>query len=363
MFGILAVNCWFFASSWLRLGAPDPDIAAADRLAYGAMVLLFATKSYLLFAFLFGVGFVLQQRKAHRDGVDFGPRMRRRLTGLIAIGLLHGIVLYPGDILLTYGILGFLLLAMRAAPPGILLRRGIALTMTAATLLAILGLLAWAAPMDVTAQDAAAIAEAARASPAQVLAANLADYGSAVASVLFVQALPALGAMLAGMAAGHRDLLSDAPRLLRRWRPLRIIAPTIGLLGAAAFTAASFAETAGPLLLGFAATTLTAPFLTATYVALLTGWWHRSPASPVLCGIAAAGRLSLTNYLGQSLVLALLFTGYGLALMDRVSAVQTVLIVIGIFTAQALLSVWWLRRHRYGPAEWLLRRWTYRAES
>jgi uncharacterized protein len=67
--------------------------------------------------------------------------------------------------------------------------------------------------------------------------------------------------------------------------------------------------------------------------------------------------------LGQSLVLAWLFTGYGLALMDRVSAVQTVLIVIGIFTAQAALSAWWLRRHRYGPAEWLLRRWTYRAAS
>jgi uncharacterized protein len=67
--------------------------------------------------------------------------------------------------------------------------------------------------------------------------------------------------------------------------------------------------------------------------------------------------------LGQSVLLAVLFTGYGLAWLDQVSAVQTVLIVLAIFTVQVLASAWWLRRHRYGPAEWLLRRWTYRAPT
>lgn len=364
LLGILAVNCWFFASSWLRLGAPEPDFSSGlDAVAYGLAVLLFATKSYLLFAFLFGVSFVLQQQAAQQADADFTARMRRRLLGLMVLGLLHGLLLYPGDILLLYGLLGFLLLGMRRTPPATLVRRGIVLTVTAAVLLGLLGLLSWTAPADVAAQDADAIATQVRGSPGDVLAANVADYGSALASVLFVQALPALAAMLVGMAAARSGYLRDAARQARDWRRVRIIAPTVGLLGAVVLTAASLAQTAGPLLLGFAVTTITAPFLTATYVALLTAWWRRSPDHPVLGGIAAAGRLALTNYLGQSLLLALLFTGYGLAWMDQVSAVQTVLIVAAIFLLQVVASAWWVRRHRYGPAEWVLRRWTYRAGS
>jgi uncharacterized protein len=364
LLGILAVNCWFFASSWLRLGAPEPDFSSgADAVAYALAVLLFATKSYLLFGFLFGVSFVLQQQAAQRDDADFAARMRRRLLGLMVLGLLHGLLLYPGDILLLYGLLGFFLLGMRRTAPTTLVRRAIVLTATAAVLLGLLGLLSWTAPADVAGQDADAIAAQVRSAPFDVLAANVADYGSALASVFFVQALPALAAMLVGMAAAQSGYIRDAARQARDWRRIRIIAPTVGLLGAVVLTAASLAQTAGPLLLGFAATTITAPFLTATYVALLTAWWRRSPTNRMLRGIAAAGRLTLTNYLGQSLLLAWLFTGYGLAWMDQVSAVQTLIIVAAIFSLQVVASAWWVRRHRYGPAEWVLRRWTYRAGS
>jgi uncharacterized protein len=364
LLGILAVNVWFFASSSLRVGEPDPAFAAgAGRLAYGLVVLLFATKSYLMFAFLFGYSFVLQEEAAERAAAAFGPRMRRRLLGLIMLGLIQGIVLFPGDILLTYGVLGFVLLAMHGADPAALVRLGVAVTIAAAALLGFLGLVAWAAAgpaPDSVGADAAQASSALRGAPRAVVAANASQYASALASILFVQALPALGAMLVGMAAGRVRYFGDAQRPRRDWHRIRILAPLIGMSGAAAFTWATLSDDPAVLLAGFAITTVTAPFLTATYVAALLAWCRTSPNLAVLRSVAAAGRLALTNYLAQSVVLSLLFTGYGLALMDQVTAVQTVAIVAGIFAVQALISAWWVRRYRYGPAEWVLRRWTYR---
>ncbi|MBW8811657.1 MAG: DUF418 domain-containing protein, partial [Lysobacter sp.] len=62
-----------------------------------------------------------------------------------------------------------------------------------------------------------------------------------------------------------------------------------------------------------------------------------------------------SNYLLQSLVCALVFTGYGFGMMGRVSPLGCVAIAIALFGAQLSLSRWWLRQHAYGPIEWLLR--------
>ncbi|WP_432246950.1 DUF418 domain-containing protein [Streptomyces sanyensis] len=74
--------------------------------------------------------------------------------------------------------------------------------------------------------------------------------------------------------------------------------------------------------------------------------------------LAPPGRTALTNYLAQSLVGALLFTGYGAGLVNRVSPAGLAAIAVALFAAQALACRWWLRHHRYGPVEWALRAWT-----
>lgn len=68
--------------------------------------------------------------------------------------------------------------------------------------------------------------------------------------------------------------------------------------------------------------------------------------------------MTLTDYLTQSLVCALLFTGYGAALVGDVPPPGVLAIAFGPFTAQAVASRWWLRRYRYGPLDWILRAWT-----
>ncbi len=88
----------------------------------------------------------------------------------------------------------------------------------------------------------------------------------------------------------------------------------------------------------------------AAWLASRLGW---------LKPLAAAGRMSLSNYLLQSLVLTFLFYQYGFKLFDRVSPAAGFLLAVLIYALQVLLSNLWFRRFRYGPAEWAWRSLTY----
>jgi uncharacterized protein len=69
--------------------------------------------------------------------------------------------------------------------------------------------------------------------------------------------------------------------------------------------------------------------------------------------------MALTNYLFQSLVFTTIFYSYGLGLYGKVGPALILALAVLIFTLQIPLSVWWLRRFRFGPAEWLWRTLTY----
>jgi len=75
--------------------------------------------------------------------------------------------------------------------------------------------------------------------------------------------------------------------------------------------------------------------------------------------LVAVGRMTLTTYLTQSLICTSLFYPYGLGLYGRVSHSGMFAITIFIFSVQMAVSVWWLRRFRFRPAEWLWRTLAY----
>lgn len=75
--------------------------------------------------------------------------------------------------------------------------------------------------------------------------------------------------------------------------------------------------------------------------------------------LAAVGRMALSNYLFDSLFCTFLFYGYGISLYGMVPRWGLVLIVLGIWGFQLLMSPIWLQHHRFGPAEWLWRSLTY----
>src|SRR4030095_4689658 len=98
------------------------------------------------------------------------------------------------------------------------------------------------------------------------------------------------------------------------------------------------------------------PGLSCFYGAGLTLLFVGSPRwRRRLAPLGRVGRMALTNYLAQSLVMLLLMTGFGLGLAFRVGYALSIPLKCAIFATQVALSVWWLHRFDFGPAEWVWR--------
>lgn len=77
--------------------------------------------------------------------------------------------------------------------------------------------------------------------------------------------------------------------------------------------------------------------------------------------LAPFGRMALTNYIAQSVILSAIFYGYGAGLYGTVSRAWQMLLVVGILVLQVAYSNWWMSRYRFGPLEWLWRSATYKS--
>ncbi|NUK02534.1 DUF418 domain-containing protein [Streptomyces lunaelactis] len=356
--GILLVNVLVMAGPYGAIGA-DPREGGADLVAHWLVVAFAEGKFYLLFSFLFGYSFTLQMSSAVRAGARFTPRMLRRLLGLFVIGALHATLLYTGDILMTYALLGLILFAARNTSVARARRAALWLygAVSALLLLAGLGMLLADDPTS-EAELRAQVAEltaAYRGDAADVIGANLRALPEALAAVLLVGGL-VVAAFLAGFAAGKGQLLSGTAERRGRLRRMCVIGLAVGLPGAVVMAAG----TVGPLsdrweLLSYAVGIATAPALSLAYAAGLLLWFGTPRGARTAARLAPAGRMALTNYLLQSLVMALVFTGYGLGLYGRVGTAATVCGALVLYGAQLWAGGRLLRRCRLGPVEWVLR--------
>jgi uncharacterized protein len=361
LLGILVVNIATFASAYYGAAVPDPQFSRpADQLARWLVACLFETKFYLLFSFLFGYSFTLQMSAAEHGGAAFVPRMLRRLLGLWLLGAAHAVWLYHGDILATYAVLGLILLALRRQREPKALRRACVLTLLPATVLVVLGLvqLVFGQPSDMAGATlrAGAAEQAWLGSPASVVAQRLRELDSTWWIVVLVQGPCALAMFMVGHAAGRRRILAQPERYRHLWQRLAPWALAVGLAGAVFYaTTTVWRLGTGWEVIGLGLSLVTAPFLSFAYVGVMTTLFHRDGGLRIAHALAPAGRMALTNYLLQSLVCALIFTGYGLGLMGQVSPAGSVSIALALFGCQMVVSAWWLGRFRYGPVEWGLR--------
>lgn len=99
--------------------------------------------------------------------------------------------------------------------------------------------------------------------------------------------------------------------------------------------------------------------LALAYAAGLLLWLHRPRTGGVTPFLAATGQMALTNYVMQSVVLGLIFYGYGLGLFGRLGSATVTLICLVLYATQLAISRVWLSRYRFGPLEWLWRSLSY----
>jgi uncharacterized protein len=353
LFGVLLVNMLMFAYlAPLYPPLSAPGLGAAGRTAEW-LIRTFAEGSfYPQFAFLFGLGFALQLRKG--EGVV--PTYRRRLLVLLGIGVVHAVFVWLGDILVTYALVGFLLIPFRNRSDRTLLFWVVGATLYTLVTFYVLTLFGGnTLPPELLAQLERLYRTGSYFELTLVrlswLFLNLINL-----LALFPQIL---ALFLLGLLVGRRGVLQDPEAhaaLLRRTFQvsLGIGLPLVLLHGAAVARGAStplldaLDVTIGSPALGFAYLSGLALLLRATR------WQAR------LRPLAAVGRTALSNYLAQSLVCTLIFYPYGLGLFGRVGPAWGIALTVALFAAQIVLSHLWLQRYRYGLAEWVWRALTYR---
>jgi uncharacterized protein len=340
--------------------------APSEAVAHGAMMLLIHFKFISIFSFLFGAGLALQRSRDASSA--FFPRTAWRLALLAGLGVLHAVLLWPGDVLLYYACIGALGLAALGLAPRWLLVLGGAL------LIVPIGLSLLAAPLLSVAPDLAGLGASPRTLDAALAAPDVAGIGREVMTfrsddyvamlrvrvgawamfliaVIIFYSWRIAGLFALGMAAFKLGLL--APDDARRaWlRRLRLVGLVVGLPieVAHAVAAARDVGTLSQKMLLHAAHEVGSLGLMAAYVSTVL---LLSPATIArLRGLAAVGRLALTNYLGQTIICTTLFYGYGLGLYASVTRAQLWLVALAVWTLQVLLSLLWLRRYRASRAQ------------
>ncbi|MGN9838800.1 DUF418 domain-containing protein [Nonomuraea sp. H19] len=356
------MNIAFLASGYRMAGLAEPAFhGPLDWAVRWTVTLLMENKFYLLFSFLFGYSFTLQLDSAARQGRPFVPMFLRRLAGLLLIGLAHAVLLFPGDILTTYAVVGVALLVLRRITPKAAVQLAVGLTSLLALGFVLLAVMAMAG-LDMSGKVAETAASAARSDAMlggtvwQIVSEHIHKLSLVIIMRVLFQGPAVLAACLIGLAVGKLGALRDLSAHTAALRKLQWAGFTVGLAGALFYTASAWTGTVHKFW-GEAVDLVTAPLLAAAYGATFLRLLPHMPRTGR--ALAAPGRMALSNYLAQSLICALIFTGYGLALVDRVSPPVEVVIALGIFVAQVLYSRWWLKEHRYGPVEWVLRYLTY----
>jgi len=379
VFGILLVNVWSFVWGFgaLRYGA-IAEPSWPNRVAVFAVALLAEQKFYPIFAFLFGAGFALQARSLRRrlrDPSQVRAALRHRFRWLLGCGMLHGMLLWAGDILTVYGAAGLLLLGLFDARLRVVRARlrgwGLLWLVVVAASVA-LSLPSSGPDADDARQEQAIAyiedAQEARAiytegTAGEVAAQRLSDYLAVTSgSLLLVPHLMVL--FLLGICSVRLGWLTAPRRHALLWRRVRAMGLLVGLPLNLAWAAAAATEAANPLAatghgeLAYALLPLSGSLLAAAYVATLL-LARGSLARRASAWLAPVGRMSLTNYLMQSLLGVCLLQGT--ALGAQASPAALMLVALAIMLLQSLACRWWLARYPQGPMEWLAARGRLRA--
>lgn len=344
LFGVLlAYALW-------NLGHPPEDgYGQADRALNWALTVLVDTKAYTLFAFLFGLGFAIQLTRAEARVTSIVAVYCRRLLALLAIGLAHATLLRNGDILVPYAVMGFVLLLFRNASNQTLTVGALAGLLFPYLARAAWGLTGAPFPRPPETQSASYLAD------------NFAwvRYWYSIAVTLWPASLPMF---LFGLYAGRRRFFENVPAHRTAVRRILITGLGLGLLAYAVRlllfpkwpnTSPSFGRTFSFGLLGSAH----AWGLVACYASALLLLWEKPVWRRWLAPLGAVGRMALTNYLLQAAIIVPVCLGFDL--FDKVTPSIGLLLALAVWALQLPLSVWWLRRFRFGPAEWVWRSLTY----
>jgi uncharacterized protein len=367
MFGVL----WSNLNDWY--GTADPTTSFDRGLAF-AQEWLVESRFYTLLCFLFGVGFGIQLMRAAERGKSVQRTYIRRSAALLAIGLVHALIVWHGDILTMYALVSFSLLLFRDTSPKRLLLWAIGFYLFAWDVIFRIRWLAgqrFMVPRGGFATSSWIFAHGSLAQIGHERLLAVADWYGRWALTTYFSILAMFLAGVWALRSGYVTRVIKDPGATRRLLGWSIAVALVGY--ASFFFGAKLwpirpgavqptdwrAALLNPRHLIFHAIDLSTEATALAYAALLLLAFQTKRGARLLAPLAATGRMALTTYLTQSVVSTFLFYSWGLGWFGRVGYTGMFAITLTLFGLQMAASTWWLKRYQFGPVEWVWRTLTY----
>ncbi len=395
--GILVMNIYAYAMPFSAYSNPLL-MGGTDALNLGTWFfthILFDQKFLSIFALLFGAGIILMTDRAEAAGAKFGRIFYRRQFFMMLLGAVHAYLIWFGDILFMYAAVGMLaylfrnlrsrtliIVACFLLPVTLLLSYGMGsqiektkIEVAEATELQAAGetltteqeklLEEWTEMRAFMAPDSETVQKDVEIHQGGYVDITVHRVPTAammqVFGFFFFGLWRVLALMLIGMALMKTGVLSGE-RTTGFYRLTMLICYGIGIsltvfsaidLNAHAYDSTyamqngGLANYIGSIIVGLGHVGL-------ILLLIKTGFVRR-----LLDRFAAVGRMALTNYLMHSVILTMVFYGYGLGLYGEIPRFWQMGFVVAVIVLQLGTSPWWLARYRFGPVEWLWRSLTY----
>ena len=369
LIGIMLLHCMERFDLTLAPVVESPFWQAIDTAVYDSLYFLFSGESYAMFSLLFGLSFFMQMESQAAKGVDFRGRFLWRLALLFLFGYINGLV-YMGEFFMVYAVLGVFLIPLYKVPTRWLLVLCVLLFLQIPAVISFVSLLsdnvaneptAAAAYMDRLFERAADVFI--NGSLMDVLSFNTFDGQSAKCLWVFnnFRYLQLLGLFIAGMLIGRQGIHKSEEKMVKYshlflpyclafWAVFYAVAfllPVWGVDGFALRVGQTLFKTYGNL------------GQMMVYFCGFTLLYYRYKGQKVLDRIAPVGRMSVTNYMAQSIVGVSLFYGFGGNFAVEFNYLQSFLLGAAFCVIQIAYSNWWIKRFYYGPMEWLWRSLTW----
>ena len=368
LMGLLVLHCLEHFGIGYYPNLDSPVWQWIDTAIHDTIYFLFQGKSYALFSLLFGLSFFMMMNSQAERGGDFRLRFLWRLAILFVFGFLNGMI-YQCEWFVIYAMFGVVLIPLYKVPNKILIVLGILLFLEIPHVIEFISLLCGKADtppswimqrmMQLWTEGAAVFSNG---SLLDIVKFNAVEGHSVeVLYVLKFRALQLIGLFIAGILIG-RSGVYKAPDKMVYWSkkvlPYAVcwfllcytivwLLPSFNLEGRVLQVGTSLFKTYGNL------------GVMMMYVCGLTILYYKTiKGRMILDRLAPVGRMSVTNYMMQSVMGAFIFYGFGLGLW-RQSFLICFIIGFTVCLFQILYSNWWLKRFYYGPMEWLWRTLTW----
>lgn len=336
-----------------------------DHGVFNSVFSLFAGKAYAIFALLFGFTFYIQTNNQKKQGKDFGYRFLWRLVLLVGFATLNAAFFPAGDVLLLFAVVGLVLFFTRNwSDKAILITSIIFLLQPVEWYHYIASLInpAHQLPDLKVGEMYSEVTEYTKSGNfGEFILGNitLGQKASLFWAINAGRFFQTAGLFLLGFYIGKKQLFVSSEKNLRLWIKTLIVsaisfAPLYTLKELVMKNDAIIQQSAGTAFDMWQKLAFTL-VLVASFVIL----YPNNTFNKMVSNLRFYGKMSLTNYITQSIIGAFIYFPFGLYLAPYCG--YTISLLIGIFTflLQVRFCKWWLNKHKQGPLEYIWHKWTW----